>query len=234
MIKLCTKCNIEKEIELFVKDKRLTSGYISTCLDCKRIMNNKHNQKYRSNNREICKQRSKEYRDNNVIKEKTRSTEYRNKNRNELNNKKCAYYHLNKLDISLKNKLNRKILNERQRIYKANRKIVDPLYKLSLNIRSLIIINIKKQGYSKKSKTHEILGCSFEEFKLYLESKFEPWMNWDNHGKYNGEFNYGWDIDHIIPLSSAKTKEEILKLSHYTNLQPLCSYTNRYIKTNNI
>mgnify|MGYP000907082163 FL=1 len=73
-------------------------------------------------------------------------------------------------------------------------------------------------------------GCTFEEFKLYMESKFEPWMNWDNHGLYNGELNYGWDIDHIIPISSATSQQEILKLNHYTNLQPLCSYTNRYIK----
>jgi len=51
-----------------------------------------------------------------------------------------------------------------------------------------------------------------------LESKFEDWMNWDNQGKYNGEFNYGWDINHIIPISSAKTEDDIIKLNHYTNL----------------
>lgn len=68
------------------------------------------------------------------------------------------------------------------------------------------------------------------EFKSYLESKFETWMNWENRGLYNGELNYGWDIDHIIPLSSAKTEDDIIKLNHYSNLQPLCSYTNRYIK----
>ena len=74
------------------------------------------------------------------------------------------------------------------------------------------------------------LGCSFEEFKIYLESKFEDWMTWKNYGKYNGELNYGWDIDHIIPLASAETEEEVLILNNYSNLQPLCSYTNRYIK----
>ena len=43
---------------------------------------------------------------------------------------------------------------------------------------------LKKKKYTKKSRTAEILGCSYEEFRLYLENKFEKWMNWSNHGKY--------------------------------------------------
>ena len=55
-------------------------------------------------------------------------------------------------------------------------------------------------------------------------------MTWENRGLYNGELDYGWDIDHIVPICSAKTEEDVIKLNHYTNLQPLCSYTNRVIK----
>lgn len=60
-------------------------------------------------------------------------------------------------------------------------------------------------------------------------------MNWNNKGNpKKGELtpNKTWDIDHIIPISSAKTKKEAFKLNHYTNLQPMCSYRNRYIKRN--
>ena len=63
---------------------------------------------------------------------------------------------------------------------------------------------------------------------------FEEWMNWENKGLYNGELKYGWDIDHRIPISSATSEEEMIKLNHYTNLQPLCSYTNRYIKRDHL
>ena len=59
-------------------------------------------------------------------------------------------------------------------------------------------------------------------------------MSWNNRGRYNGEFNYGWDIDHIIPISSAKNEDDIIKLNHYTNLQPLCSKFNRDIKKDKI
>jgi hypothetical protein len=42
-------------------------------------------------------------------------------------------------------------------------------------------------------------------------------MTLENHGQGIGK----WNIDHIIPISSAQTEEEIYKLNHYTNLQPL-------------
>ena len=48
-------------------------------------------------------------------------------------------------------------------------------------------------------------------------------MSWDNHGTY-------WDIDHIIPLSTALNEADIIRLNHYTNLQPLDSFINRYVK----
>jgi hypothetical protein len=51
-----------------------------------------------------------------------------------------------------------------------------------------------------------------------MENKFTEGMSWDNQGK--------WHIDHIIPLSSANSEEEIYKLFHYTNLQPLWAKDN--------
>jgi len=120
------------------------------------------------------------------------------------------------------------------REYKKNRKCVDPLYKLRCNIGTSIAECIKRSGNIKHSKTFAILGCTIEEFKIYLESKFESWMNWDNYGLYDGNLNTGWDIDHIIPNSTAISYEDVIKLNHYTNLQPLCSKVNRDIKKNNI
>ena len=77
---------------------------------------------------------------------------------------------------------------------------------------------LKSKNINKKNKTFNIVGCSPEFLKEYLEKKFIGGMSWDNKGD--------WHIDHIIPLSSAKTEEEIYKLCHYTNLQPLWSEDN--------
>lgn len=123
---------------------------------------------------------------------------------------------------------NRDKINERMRSYNRNRINQDLMYKLSKIMSRVIHEGIR--SITKSKRTSEIIGISPEEFRLYIESKFEPWMNWENYGKYNGELNYGWDIDHIIPISSAKTEKELYELNYYTNLQPLCSYTNRYIK----
>lgn len=114
--------------------------------------------------------------------------------------------------------------------YITNRKKDDPLFKLKCNLRTSISKSIRTNGYTKKSKTYEILGCSFEEFKNYIESKWEPWMDWSNHGKYNREENYGWDLDHITPISSAINEANVIELNHYSNFQPLCSYINRDVK----
>lgn len=127
-------------------------------------------------------------------------------------------------------------LKNKEKIHKRNHKWVmermkvDTIFKLKMSIRDVIRKNVKKAGM----KTCTILDCSYLDFHKYIESKFESWMNWDNYGKCNNTPNFGWDLDHIIPISSAKTQEELIKLNHYNNFQPLCSYKNRAIKRNNI
>jgi hypothetical protein len=88
----------------------------------------------------------------------------------------------------------------------------------------------KEYYYKNKIYVDNVLLSDDEKSDSRKESKFESWMSWENKGLYNGELNYGWDIDHIIPLSSADIEEDIIRLNHYTNLQPLCSKVNREIK----
>jgi hypothetical protein len=141
------------------------------------------------------------------------------------NNKDRKLEYQKKYQSENKDKRNKQLSERRQN---------DSTFRLVTNIRNLINNSFYKSGYSKKSKTQEILGCSYDEFKIYLESKFENWMTWENRGIYTGELNMGWDIDHVIPLSNAQSEEEIIKINHYTNLQPLCTKINRDIKKDKI
>ena len=89
----------------------------------------------------------------------------------------------------------------------------DSLFRLRNSIPHLIRGSFKKKGYSKKSLTSEILGIDYEGFYKHIENQFTNGMTWDNRGL--------WELDHKIPVSLGKTEEEIIKLNHYTNFQPL-------------
>lgn len=102
----------------------------------------------------------------------------------------------------------------------------DLMFKLRSNIRSLIGHSFKRKDITKDSPTSLILGCSFGELKKHMESQFVGIMSWDNQGRG------GWTIDHRLPLSAGNTKEEIIALNHYTNLQPMWDRENNS-KNNN-
>ena len=104
--------------------------------------------------------------------------------------------------------------------YFKERRKSDPIFKLANTARTRIVSFLKTHNINKKRSTAQIVGCSPEFLKKYLENKFTSGMTWQNHGRY------GWHIDHIVPLASAKTTEEMKKLMHYTNLQPLWAIEN--------
>jgi len=93
-----------------------------------------------------------------------------------------------------------------------------PIRKLRSRLRVRLRKFFNYKGYKKKSSTEEILGANWKTVESFMEAKFVDGMNWDNIGE--------WHIDHIIPLSSAETEQETIKLCHYTNLQPLWAFDN--------
>ena len=109
----------------------------------------------------------------------------------------------------------------KEKIYERhkNKKEIDAILKITINMRARINIFLKSKDVKKQNKTFEIVGCSPKFLKEHIEKQFTEGMSWDLMGKYI-------HIDHKIPLSSAKTEEDIYKLCHYTNLQPLWAKDN--------
>lgn len=237
--KVCNTCNIRKDLSEFYKgDCKL--GVRNRCKECEKPLKKNYNDNRILSEDEKLKMKEYHsiYREENKDTINEKSRKYRENNKELLNKRNKEYYRNNKekyklYGISYRKNNKDSILNRNKEYVKA-RFECDILFRIKENIRISIGNSFRNLGYTKNSKTQEILGCSFEEFKLYLESKFESWMTWENRGLYNGELYYGWDIDHIIPLSSATTEEELIELNHYTNLQPLCSYINRNIKRDKI
>lgn len=130
-------------------------------------------------------------------------------NRAKATEMKRAYYAANKEKL---------VVAERES--KRRRRKEDLNIRLADNLRNRLNIALKKNV--KISSAVETLGCSLNDFKKYIESKFEPGMSWENWG------HDSWHLDHIEPLSSFNLSDPIQfnKASHYTNFQPLWASDN--------
>ena len=173
--------------------------------------NKETDRKYQLENKDKIKEANKKYRDANKNKIKERNKKYQLENKDEI--------------------------REKKRIYQQKRIKSNPLVKLRYRISNNISVSFSRNNNKKPNKTTKILGCSYEEFKTHIESLWESWMNWDNYGNPKDgiyEINKTWDLDHVIPISSATCEKDIIKLNHYSNFKPLCSYNNRFIKKDTI
>ena len=214
--KICSRCMLEKNISEFGKHKRSKDGLRYECNTCRSLESKKYRE---SNTTKIAEIRKKSYE---INKEKAlnRTKLWRNSNPDKakegVNQWRLNNEEKHKFYMKIWRTENRTLINN----YVKIRNQSNPLFKLMSNCRSRVSRILFVNNIRKKNKTSEIIGCSKEFLKEHLEKQFTNGMTWDNYGLY------GWHIDHIIPLSSAKTEDEIYKLCHYTNLQPLWWFDN--------
>lgn len=136
----------------------------------------------------------------------------------------CKTYHVN----MLWNKSNKDKVNASSQKYKHNnRDIVNELtrkrlknninFKISCILRTRICNVIKTQQTAKIQNSIDLIGCTIQQCREYIESLWTKGMSWENHGKF------GWHIDHIKPCDSFNLVDPVQQKQcfHYTNLQPL-------------
>ncbi|MDA7807543.1 hypothetical protein N8947_00620 [Candidatus Pelagibacter sp.] len=106
------------------------------------------------------------------------------------------------------------------------RRKTDPIYSLVNNVRARLGNFLRVRNMVKTNRTFKMVGCTPEFLKKHLEKQFYPHpttnekMTWKNHSKY------GWHVDHKLPMDLAVTSEDVVELSHYTNLQPMWATEN--------
>jgi len=214
-MKECFRCKILKNESDFHKDKNRSDGLFSYCKNCVLEKQKKYNAEnrlkikeyrkvYNKKNAVIIAENIKEYYTKNKSVILTQCRDYRELNPKKIKDRQKKYYENNKEEIIKKTSEYRNI-----------RLKTDSLFRLKKIIRTRVTNSIKIKGYTKKSKTFEILGCDYEFFRNYIETQFKKGMTWNNI-----------HLDHIKPLSTAKTEKEVLELNHYTNFQPLFAKDN--------
>lgn len=209
-----------------------TKEYRERNQDVLRIKRREYNQTNQERNKQRCrdyylrnKERltswQKEYNAENALTIADRNREYRRKNYTAVRAQQKKYEVENSDKIReykrAWTKRNRKRLTEMSRSRQRER-MKDPLYRLKRNLRTRL--HHALAGLHKTDRTMTLVGCSLNELKQHIESRFKSGMNWDNYGK--------WHVDHIKPcaafdLSDEKNQRECF---HYTNLQPLWAEDN--------
>lgn len=196
MILTCLKCGLDKDESDFYSDRTRKSGKHPYCKGC---FNAGRKVYYEANKPEILA-RQKEYTSRNREAKRAKDRQYRARNIDRVKEVQKEYRTKNK----------DKILADRRRRWRE-----DPRFKLSVALRNRI--NFVLSGRRKTKSSLELLGCSYEEARKYIETRFQEGMTWENHGL--------WHIDHKKPLLGADVDlddpNRVSELCHYTNLQPL-------------
>ena len=215
--KKCSKCEQVKEVCFFSKNNTTKDKLHCSCKECdkKKYFENRERNivnmmNYKKNNSE----KLQEY----YLQNQENYREYR-KSKKDLTKVYMKEYYLNNLEKRKKYlESTKQERNLKRNISEKKRRNFDFLFKLKIYVRNRVGFYLKKNTVTKRNNTFKIVGCSPQELKIYLEKKFIDGMSWNNQGE--------WHIDHIIPLSSAKTEEELHKLCHFTNLQPMWAIDN--------
>jgi hypothetical protein len=245
-LKKCSNCGKEKSVDDFYRFK---SKLITPCIACKKeyIKLNKdklneygrdyyeknrdnrllYRRKYYKKNKDSEDARRKVYEEKNKDKMKQYRKQYRKeyykKNKDRINENAKKWREKNPDKAREKNKRcyerDKDVKNEKRRARTAN----DNLYKLKNNLRSSLHQSLKRLGYTKKSKTCEVLGCDYDFLRNWLQLDL---------------YNENSHIDHVVPLSLAKDEEDVITLNHYSNLQIISCKDNlskkdKYIKIGN-
>lgn len=207
--RICKKCGDDKELNEFItyKNAKKQIRYTYKCKECNRkLFNTYYKDIYYPNHKDLIDNKNKKYNKNHEDELKEYREEYR--------------------------ATNIVMINKKAR----DKRSIDIFYRLRSNISSNINQSIKKSLSSKNGSCLQFLPYTIQELKIHLEKLFEPWMTWENYGRYNSEWNdndqntWTWQIDHIIPQSDLRyvsmLENNFKKCWSLENLRPFSAKKN--------
>lgn len=233
--KTCRLCGIAKPISEY-RFRKDSGKYRNECKECcnKRSAEYRRthkervaelNRKYRELHKEELAEYSKEYQKNHLAQFREYNKKYRGNltdEQKDLQREREKRYREkwkeNPEYVERRRAWNRESTKRRRKkitAYEEERKKNDPVFKLKKQIRSEIRASFNRRGFKKSDHTEEIVGCSLDYLYRYLCMTYLI--------RYGDEYDGTTEvhIDHIKPLSNARTEDEVIRLCRYDNLQLL-------------
>lgn len=220
-MKVCTNCEIEKDISKFAKKYKTKDGIQKYSPICKECFNIKDAERRKTNDyKEKKKNYDKSYYDDNQDKILDRKREYHKENRGKILEQKKEY----RRNPNNVERIKKYFLENKDKIRIGQQRYREK-YPHVIAWRSMLHRTLNHLGKEKEGHTHESLGYSATQLKDHIENLFKEGMTWENHGE--------WEIDHIYPLTLFDSTSSPKEVNALSNLQPLWKEENRH-KYNNI
>ena len=159
MVKICSKCGIEKDESCFSKDNQKKDGLYSSCKECVRAYNREYNLRP-----EVAERKAETW------------DIWKVENSERLSEAKKLWV-----------ENNREHIRESHRKLMAKQRLYNPNMKLSGNLRTRLNRALEKG--SKRGSAVRDLGGTIPELRAHLESKFLPNMSWGNYGNGSGKWH---------------------------------------------
>lgn len=197
-IKQCGRCKEEKTFSCFNKQKTGRFGLHNHCKTCQKIVKKEW---YWANRAKVLAKPKSEKSYQKIIEKYRSDSEYRER-------------------VKEKNRIRRRTDKARS-VARIQRKkwysLVENKIACSLRVR----LRKAVKGFQNPESTIDLLSCSLEDYKKYLQSKFTEGMSFDNYGE--------WEIDHIIPCKFFDLTRELDRkiCFHYLNTQPMWGSENK-------
>jgi hypothetical protein len=250
LLKKCYRCQEDKELSEFNKNKTRKDGHDPLCRTCwkeyriKNYNKNKdklliYHQNWRNNNRDKYRRYNTKFREENREAINIQQTNRRKLNNDFYKERDKEYYKRYKYKIIIKNKIyrekNKDKLREYQKIHdKLRRPEINKRNKerrkidINFRIKELLRARLKdavRHNY-KSDRTLNLLGCSLESLKNHLQQSAinNGYINF-NINSYSGK---EYHIDHIIPCAvfNLKCSYHQKLCFNWSNLQILSSSEN--------
>jgi hypothetical protein len=210
LTKKCCTCKEIKELTDFCNDKNKKDGRGCKCKKCQ----NEYNKKY------ILKHKEE--------KRKYDILRYEN-NKNKLLEKQKEYAKQHKEEKRKYDKVYKQLNKSKRNKWEKNKKENDSSYKIICDMRTRMLQAL--HGESKSAHTMELIGCSIEAFKIYLQQT--AIQNGYKDFDINNFDGKKYHIDHIVPCSwfNMSDPNQQREAFNYKNCQILSAEEN--LKKNN-